>query len=179
MAFQPATRGQGGLAGNLAALESYDRIFDNVVGWQAKVYTYDESNFRRQKRLAPDVLHTSWSTVLVYALALAVLPVVTWRARRRRSSVSTNTWVLAAMSATVWFAFFIDNALDVGENARRRFETDPIVWVLAAFAVTALVRQRARGRRGRDSAGGACRHRLRSHARGGDRTPRASHRMNS
>jgi hypothetical protein len=136
----PATGAQGGLSNNVAELDSYERLYNRVIGWQPRQYSYEESNERRRLRLPPDVLHVSWSIVFAYTLSLAVLPAIAWRARRRPSQDADDAWVLAVMSGTVGFAL-MGNFFEIGENARFRFETDPIAWVLAAVAIVTLVRR--------------------------------------
>jgi hypothetical protein len=68
------------------------------------------------------------------------LPAVVWRVRRRKQYDTAKAWTLAAASTSIWLSFIADNAFDVGENARFRFETDPLALVLAAVAVTAIAR---------------------------------------
>ena len=147
MSFESPTSGQGGLADNLAELAHADRFYDAMIGWQPRQYSYEEANERRRRGQPPDPMHVSWSAVLVYGLALATLPAVVWHARRRIAYDTDKAWTLGAASATIWLSFIANNAFDLGENARFRFETDPLAWVLAAVAVTAIARMAWRAHR--------------------------------
>jgi hypothetical protein len=139
MAFLPATNGQGGLSYNMKKLANADRLYNGAIGWQPRRYSDLEANERRRAGRGPDVMHVAWSIVLIYALALATLPVIAWPARWRNIDDAASAWVLAAASATIWLSFIANNAFDIGENARFRFETDPLAWVLAATAISMLV----------------------------------------
>ncbi len=85
-----------------------------------------------------------WAWAVVMALALAVAAVVA--ARRRRGRATSATLLYCAMTI-VWVSL-VGNSLEVGENQRFRFLSEPLTWVLVALALDRLL-DGARGMRRR------------------------------
>ncbi|MGZ4703332.1 MAG: hypothetical protein ACXWCM_00555 [Acidimicrobiales bacterium] len=134
--FSPPTAQPTAFGSNEPRLGGYTRVYDAAIGWQATEYRYYEPGSGR--RYVPSPGDIQWSMVLVYVLALSVLPVVLWRARFRPRRHTETRWVLAMASATIWMAMMTGNLFETTENSRFRFETDPIAWVLAAAVVAGL-----------------------------------------
>jgi hypothetical protein len=97
----------------------------------------------------PDLAHTGpqlkivpWGLVAMYAVALAVGPAVMVRRRRARYRAFTHAQAVTmfVISLTVGYAVLVDTLLELGENNRFRFETDPLVCALVAVAVTSAAR---------------------------------------
>jgi hypothetical protein len=120
-------------------LHTYQRLFDVTIGGEPHEFAY----FHPGTLLwaTPTASEISWTLVVVYVLALALLPAVVWRAHRRPGGDRAARLVLAAAGATIWIGVVSGVLLETMENSRFRFETDPLAWVLAAVAVAAIVRR--------------------------------------
>jgi hypothetical protein len=81
--------------------------------------------------------------VLLYGLVLIGGPIILWRNRRNDVLDAGARRTLAFACATVGFAFLSETLVELGENNRFRFETDPLVWVTAAALVAIWWRARA------------------------------------
>ncbi len=136
--FTPPTAQPSSLGSNEPRLGSYVRFYDAAFGLQPTEFTYYVPGSKQ--RYIPSRANLQWTMVLVYALALSVLPIMVWRARFRPRQHTGTRWVLAAASATIWMSMITGNLFETTENSRFRFETDPIAWVLAAVVVAAAVR---------------------------------------
>lgn len=131
---------------NVHALPSpYVSAYQRIVMLQPA--DYDGANPSRRGAGPPNGLEIEWTAVVGYAVALGVLPFALWQVWRRRGTVTDRWWLLVALSGTVWFAVLIDVFMEYGENSRFRVETDPVVWVVLAAAITALFRDRRSHRR--------------------------------
>ncbi|MCZ7677579.1 MAG: hypothetical protein M5U28_01895 [Sandaracinaceae bacterium] len=76
-----------------------------------------------------------WAWAVAMALALAVAAVVA--SRRRRGRATSATLLYCAMTI-VWVSL-VGNSLEVGENQRFRFLSEPLTWVLVALALDRLL----------------------------------------
>ena len=87
-------------------------------------------------------LNTGWFLVIAYFLVL-ILGLLGLLCLLRHSSLSLHPSSLFFLWFNVAWMTFVTNALEVGENNRFRFVTDPIVSAfLAALAVDWLARRR-------------------------------------
>jgi hypothetical protein len=98
--------------------------------------------FTQPKAHGPGYWQMSYTAVFAYALVLLAGPFLLWRTRRSDALDGVARRTLAFASVTIAFAFLSGTFLELGENNRFRFETDPLVWVVAAAYVTAWLRTR-------------------------------------
>jgi hypothetical protein len=111
---------------------------------------HDPRGFFKPTRWGADWAQISWSSLAAYAFMIVAWPVNAWRNRKRRRDDAgapdgldrETRFALTFVSATVAFAFLTGVMLEVGENNRYRFETDPVVWVAAVAFVAAWWRGR-------------------------------------
>jgi hypothetical protein len=103
--------------------------FDTVFGWQADRAPAEIIALDAVDGHAPAAGQISYSTVLVYAVALIGTPVFLWFRRRRldRSTVG----ILSVFWGTIAYAYVTSSLIDIGENNRLRFELGPLPLVLA------------------------------------------------
>jgi hypothetical protein len=109
------------------------------------VYRFDRSlrRTRPERYYLQGFLNTGWFLILAYAFVLAFGPVVLFR----RSSPFVPSASLPFIWYNVAWVTFVASALEVGENNRFRFVTDPLVCAfLAAVAVAWLRRRSGRAR---------------------------------
>ncbi|MCU1427966.1 MAG: hypothetical protein JWL83_1966 [Actinomycetia bacterium] len=130
-----------------------EQAYDRVLFWQQSAYSaFLPRPYPNLARFGPQAKNVSWGLVLMYLIALLAGPVVGftyWRRRRHRSlSDATDggvvdrasVVVLAVISLTLAYAVLVDNLFELGENNRFRFETDPLVCAIVAFACTGAYR---------------------------------------
>jgi hypothetical protein len=83
-----------------------------------------------------------WAWAVITGLAILVALLVALRRRR-----ATGAALLFAVFTITWVAL-VGNSLEVGENQRFRFLSEPLTWVLAALMIDrALFALRAARRR--------------------------------
>jgi hypothetical protein len=85
-------------------------------------------------------LNTGWLLIIAYLLVLILGPVLLFR----RSSLITHRSSLFFLWFNIAWMTFVANALEVGENNRFRFVTDPLVFALLAALAFGWVRRRSR-----------------------------------
>ena len=90
--------------------------------------------------------------IAAYAIALAYGIGQVWRLLCRPDSRTARTVTLAYLCLNVLYVMVVCNALEVGENNRFRFPTEPLVVALLAACITDAVR-RWKGRRHPAAAG--------------------------
>ena len=104
---------------------------------------HDPRGFFNPTHWGPDWLQTSWAAIGAYALVIVVWPITALLTRRRRTAGDRRAldgparMALGFIAATVAFAFVTGVTLELGENNRFRFETDPLVWVATVALVSA------------------------------------------
>jgi hypothetical protein len=98
--------------------------------------------FTQPKRHGPGYWQVSYTAVLLYGLVLIGGPILLWRNRRNDVLDPGARRTLVFACATVGFAFLSETLVELGENNRFRFETDPLVWVSAAAIVAIWWRAR-------------------------------------
>ena len=91
----------------------------------------------------------AWLVVLQYAAVAGAGALLALRALRRRGPPLTSAqWSFLFVAIITTYATIVDNVLDLGDNNRFRFETDPLVSVaivaLITYAVTARGGPRSR-----------------------------------
>jgi len=161
---------------NRAHVHGLDTFASAALGLQARPFD-DRVAILYPERLAPSWLQVSWTAALAYLATIAVGPIV-WLARlarlRRRGVVGQQDrpgavdldgidgagssapaldraalLTLLFAGATVAFASLSGVLLEIGENNRFRFETDPLVLAattaLVVHAASALRRSRRAG----------------------------------
>jgi hypothetical protein len=103
--------------------------YDVVVGWQAQQAPEVTTAFNAIFGRAPPASQISYSTVLVYAVALIGTPALVLVRRRRLDRNAVG--ILSFLWGTTAYAFVTSSLVDVAENNRLRFELGPLPLVLA------------------------------------------------
>jgi hypothetical protein len=103
--------------------------YDAGLGWQAEQAPGQIIALRGVEGDAPPSAQISYSTVLIYAVALVGTPVVLWFRRRHLDRGTVGTLVL--LWGTIGYAYAASSLLDLSENNRFRFELGPAPLVLA------------------------------------------------
>lgn len=98
--------------------------------------------FTQPKQHGPGYWQMSYSSVLLYVIVLLAGPLLLWRTRRDGVLDAAARRTLAFACATVAFAFLSGTFLELGENNRFRFESDPLVWATAVALVALWWRAR-------------------------------------
>lgn len=80
---------------------------------------------------------------IVTAIALIAAVAIAWR--RRRERVTSATLLYCAL--TIVFVAVVGNSLEVGENNRFRFLSEPLTWVLVTLVVDRALASLGRGAR--------------------------------
>ena len=107
--------------------------FDKVIGWQPTEAPSATTAFHALFGRAPPASQISYSTVLVYAVALIGAPLFVWI--RRRHLGRNVVGVISFLWGTVAYVYATATLLDVAENNRLRFELGTIPLVLAIVVV--------------------------------------------
>ncbi|MDQ4133720.1 MAG: hypothetical protein M3179_11065 [Actinomycetota bacterium] len=94
---------------------------------------------RRQYRGGPG--RTAWFAIGQYAVALVVGAWVLWRGRRR-GTFGIPRLTLVFLWSTVAYVTVLSNVVEVGENARFRLYSEPLVFVLLAGLIAAWWREK-------------------------------------
>jgi hypothetical protein len=97
---------------------------------------------------APGAANITWLRVIQYVVVVVAGFVILWRVIRR-AALDTRATTIGLISLTVIWEVVFANMFELGENARFRFETDPITWAtsvsLLVMGVRALLRRRTHG----------------------------------
>jgi hypothetical protein len=104
-------------------------VYDTVVGWQADRAPGQIIALRGIEGDAPSSGQISYSTVLIYVVALVGTPLVLWFRRRHLGRATVGTLVL--LWGTIVYAYAASSLLDLSENNRFRFELGPAPLILA------------------------------------------------
>lgn len=107
--------------------------FDEVIGWQPDEAPAALTALDAVLGRAPAASQISYSTVLVYSVALIGAPVFLWF--RRRSLGRTMIGIVVFLWGTITYAYATSSLLDIAENNRLRFElgTFPLVLAIVVF----------------------------------------------
>ncbi len=119
--------------------------FDTVVGGQSEQAPAATTAFGAIDGHAPPASHLSYSTVLVYAVALVGTPLFLWF--RRRHLDRKTVGVLVLLWGTSVYAYATASLIDIAENNRLRFELGPYPLVLAIVVGLSSIEARLSDRR--------------------------------
>jgi hypothetical protein len=114
---------------NWLAIRPWADGFDVVIGWQPEQAPAATTAFGAIDGHAPPASHISYSTVVVYAVALVGTPLFLWLRRRRLDRKTVG--LLVFLWGTTAYAYASASLLDIAENNRLRFELGPTPLVLA------------------------------------------------
>lgn len=148
---------------NRVHVHGLDRVAWAGIGMQPRAFD-DRAALATPKRDAPSWTQVSWTVALAYLATVVVAPVV-WarrlralRGSRARDAPSGNgapdsaaTLAMLYACGTVAFVFLSGIMLEIGENNRFRFETDPLALVVTAALVSGLLAGRRRRQGDRDA----------------------------
>lgn len=114
--------------------------FDTLIGWQGVEAPAATTAFGAIDGHAPPASHLSYSTVLVYTVAVVGTPLFLWFRRRR---LDRNTvGVLVLLWGTTVYTYATASLIDIAENNRLRFELGPYPLVLAIVVVLSSIEAR-------------------------------------
>jgi hypothetical protein len=151
-------------ASNRHATGWVDSVYEKALGqWR----TYDErplitdqllGDNSRLSRNAPQADQIAWIVVIQYLVAFALGPaivLVLLGANRARPRIGARRATLAYMSFVVVYMTAVSNLLELSENQRFRFETDPTVCVMTVVLLSYAWSARRTSRQGRRANDGA------------------------
>jgi hypothetical protein len=115
--------------GRVAAVESfYNKVVLGVVAGGSGERAIPEG--RTNYRLGP--ARTAWTIVVAYAVAVIGGTVFLLRSLLKRRASGETVVVVSFLLLTIVYIFFVSNLIEVGENNRFRFYSDPLVLMLLA-----------------------------------------------
>jgi hypothetical protein len=123
---------------NRRHIDGLDRFVNRFVFLQPSSYFSPELRgyTRPVSAHAPGATQLAWGAVSIYLGACIATVAAAWALTRRVRSNLPAAVAILFLGVTVFYVTVVSNALELGENNRFRFETDPAAWVLLIVAIT-------------------------------------------
>ncbi len=99
--------------------------------YEAAMGSFAFAGWRWEEPMPPFEERPGWLWAIATALAIVVAVAVAIRRRRERATSAT----LLYCAMTIVFVAVVGNSLEVGENQRFRFLSEPLTWVLVALVI--------------------------------------------